>query len=65
MQKYIKHTRSRYAFPTYIVKSGIGGVLVPGHKGAKADVEKTIGRQLHPEVQTRKRGGNWVFLEPK
>lgn len=60
----LKHYASRHRFKTRVVQGGAKGVLVVGHKPAKAYVEQQLGRQLHKETKVVKRSGNWLFIEP-
>ena len=56
--------RSKHKFPTRVIRNGNDGVLSIGHKRAKEDIERTLGRRLHPDTKVRTCGGNWRFREP-
>jgi len=63
--KYKKHRRSKYAFPTKVFRNGQVGTLILGHVKAKQDIEKTLGRSLHPDTKKTDTPYQWVFCEPK
>jgi len=61
-----KFYRSKYEFPTRIIKSGqYDGTLQIGHIRAKQDIEKQIKRPLHKDTKIVTKGGNWCFVEPQ
>lgn len=62
--KYKKFYASKYEYPTRVVQASDGGVLLVGHKNARKDIEKKLGRVLHKDTKVKTRGGNWVFYEP-
>jgi hypothetical protein len=69
-KKYIKHRRSKYAFPTKIIKASRGsggqrkGGVIKGADKALKDIEHTLGRELEVH-HTEHRIGEWVFAELK
>jgi uncharacterized membrane protein SpoIIM required for sporulation len=58
-----KHYASKYEFPTRVIGGGAG--LQIGHKAAKREVEKRIGRNLEQHIKIVTKGNNWCFLEGK
>jgi hypothetical protein len=68
--KYIKHRRSKYDFPTKVIKASRGsggqkrGGIVKGSDKALADIEHAIGRKVEVH-HTEHRLGEWVFAELK
>jgi len=63
IRKWRKYRRSKYRFPTRIVKTGVKGSLHVGAVDAKRDVENELGRALVGKV-TRHTRTQWVFCEP-
>jgi len=62
-RKWKKHRRSKYRFPTRVVKTGVKGTLVVGSGPAYNSVVADLGRRLVGNV-TRHTWSQWVFCEP-
>ena len=59
-----KHYASKFEFPTRVVKSSQSeGHLIIGHKEARKEIEKRIGRSLHADTKISTKAGNWCFHE--
>lgn len=59
-KKYKKHYMSKYEYPSRLVTDQ----LIIGHKSARKDLEKKLGRSLDSDTKVVTRGGNWCFMEP-
>lgn len=57
----MKHYRSKHKFPTVFQRNM---EVRAGHITARHDLEKELGRQLHPDTKVKTKGGNWCFIEP-
>lgn len=66
MSKYIMHRRSKYQFPTQVVRTGAGkgGQLSVGHVRALEDITSAMKRKMGKWI-SRHTKGQWVFAELK
>ena len=60
-----KYRRSKYQFPTRVVKSGTKGTLVVGSKTAQNDIEKQLKRKLLPTAKLCHTKYEWCWREPQ
>ena len=64
VKKYRRHVRSKFLFPTHVLRTsaGKGGQHVPGHVKALEDIMAGMKRKMG-QIVTRHTRGQWVFLE--
>lgn len=66
-KKYKIHLLSKEVYPTKVTRgsgSSRGGMTV-GHVPARRELERNLGRSLHPDTKIKTKGNNWAFLEPR
>jgi hypothetical protein len=64
MVKTQKYRRSKYQFPTRIVKNGTKGAPVYGANSAKTAIENQLGRPLMATAKPCHTTREWCWREP-